>query len=270
MIVFVLSLIISYVPEENELLNAQNEFDSIIAYVDNVLPSLMRAELLTSTLIDDVEVKIKTSIELQKSHDFFYWTERCMVIFYVDDVFDELNDEQKYELLDSYGRSVWGVKSEIIRENVPKHNLYSNFMSEENDMLKARYGKPVFSYDEYEIFFQTSRNTYEYVKNIDHFFLKNGTECWIRDTGGESDILFPYEGMSVEMIDMTALGKPTRVEKCRDFDKLDKEHRSTVYTWYENGIQDLQHLQAIATVRYWDQKSNKSVKGYVSSVTIYN
>lgn len=80
----------------------------------------------------------------------------------------------------------------------------------------------------------------------------------------------PYEGMKESMISSTSLGSPTVSEKCLDFYKLKPSHRHTTYKWYKNGIQDLQHLQAIATVYYWDYENKCEVSGYIHSITIYN
>lgn len=80
----------------------------------------------------------------------------------------------------------------------------------------------------------------------------------------------PYEGMKESEINTTCLGKPTIKEPCRDFSKLKASHQSTKYIWYKNGIQDLEHLQCIVTVRYWDYKRKVAVPGYVSDVTIYD
>lgn len=88
-------------------------------------------------------------------------------------------------------------------------------------------------------------------------------------TSTSSTVSLPYEGMSESMIGNTSLGKPTVTEKCRDFYKLRASHRYTTYKWYKNGVQDLAHLQASATVWYWDYKNKKEVDGYIHSVTIY-
>lgn len=80
----------------------------------------------------------------------------------------------------------------------------------------------------------------------------------------------PYESMKESEIDTTCLGKPTTEEKCKDFYKLKASHRSTKYKWYEDDIQDLEHLQCIVTVRYWDYERKVAVPGYVSDVMIYD
>lgn len=86
--------------------------------------------------------------------------------------------------------------------------------------------------------------------------------------GGGSSV--PYEGMPESSINNTSLGHYTTKELCKDFYKLKPSHRSVEYRWYENDIQDLEHLQCVVQISYWDYKTKTEVSGYVLSVTVYD
>ena len=79
-----------------------------------------------------------------------------------------------------------------------------------------------------------------------------------------SDIL-PYEGLEEKFIDKTILGPPNEIEKCLDFYKKRRSAQSVKYTWYDPSG----YPRAIATVSYWDYKEEKSIPGYISSISFY-
>lgn len=76
---------------------------------------------------------------------------------------------------------------------------------------------------------------------------------------------YPYEGLQEEYINYTTLGPADKSEKSLDFDKKKASHRSTKYTWYTSSGK----VRAIASVIYWDYKTDREVPGYVRSFTTY-
>ena len=71
----------------------------------------------------------------------------------------------------------------------------------------------------------------------------------------------PYIGMSESLLNRTALGEATEIEKCPDFDSLEPDHRYKKYTWLVDGKEVF-----YAAVSYWDAKKTQEVSGYVSYV----
>lgn len=81
---------------------------------------------------------------------------------------------------------------------------------------------------------------------------------------------FPYIGMEESQVNKTMLGKATKIEKCRDFEKLKPSHKSKIYTWYKNNIVNKNNIVARAKILYWDYKNDKEVPGYVYSIDLYD
>lgn len=75
----------------------------------------------------------------------------------------------------------------------------------------------------------------------------------------------PYKGLEEKYINNTILGEADEVEKCLDFYKLRMDSRSVKYTWYNSNGK----VRAIASVRYWNYKTDKAVPGYISSISFY-
>lgn len=253
-----------------EIERHRTEFEAIMAAVDKDVPGIMYPQLLDSPLIRDVEIDINSSVTPVKNHDFYYWTEQCTVTFYLSDEFDTFHDKRQYQFIDEYGNRVYNLKSKTIRDLLPNHRAYAGYLTEENDYLERIYGKRVFEKTEYDILFKTSRNIYQYSRDIDNYFVKNGKDHWVRSEAEKKREPAPYVGMFESLISFTDLGKPTVVEKCIDFYLLKPSHRYKKYTWYNNDIQDLEHLKAIATVRYWNYAKDVQVSGYVSDIILYD
>lgn len=76
----------------------------------------------------------------------------------------------------------------------------------------------------------------------------------------------PYEGLEEKYINNTILGEADEVEKCLDFYKLRMASRSVKYTWYNSNGK----VRAIASVGYWNYKTDKAVPGYISSISFYS
>lgn len=249
-----------------EVEKSKTEFESILATVDQDVPDIMCLQLSDSSLIKDIEIDIRSSVEHVENYDFYNWTEYCKVIFYISDGFDTYRDSKQYQFIEDYGEQVYSLKAKAIHDLLPKHSAYTGYLTDENDALKEIYGKHVFYKPEYDVLFKTSSNTYQYSRRIDDYFVKNGKDHWVRSEVEKKSTPAPYVGMFESMISFTDLGKPTVVEKCIDFDLLKPSRRYKKYKWYENGIQDIQHLQAVATVSY----NNTGTSGYVSDVILFN
>lgn len=131
-------------------------------------------------------------------------------------------------------------------------------------------GKYVLDGDKlYEIFDNGRQNIYT-IKDSAKPSGDDGVDYDVDIIPGGSVTSVPYEGMDEKDINKTSLGQYTTKKLCKDFYKLKASHRSVEYRWYENDIQDIEHLQCVVTVSYWDYKTKTEVSGYVSSVTVYD
>ena len=121
----------------------------------------------------------------------------------------------------------------------------------------------------YEIFDNGRQNVYT-IKDSAKPSGDDGIDYDIDLIPNENVSSVPYEGMLEKDINSTSLGQYTTKELCKDFYKLKASHRSVEYRWYKDDIKDLEHLQCVARVKYWDYKTKTEVSGYVISVTVYD
>lgn len=170
------------------------EFSKIMSTVDEQIPSLMQAQLIDSNMIQDVHITIDSSV--LPEDEWYLWLEDCKVIFDLSDEFDDLDISSQYDFIKFHGDLVRKIKKNITDNILPTHQLYSTFLSKENQNLQFIYNKSVFSDQKFDIIFTTSNNTYKYSIYMDGWFVKNQKEIWLPTDSQEDDsdfkILCPY------------------------------------------------------------------------------
>lgn len=147
--------------------------------VEEKLPPLLEEE----KVVERVDCSFSASIEKARYLSFFEWNEYCEVIIHVYDEFDQWSDREQYEFIDDLGDSVgWHIQC-IMDEEYPYYWEYDEY----DGILLDIYGECVFRKPKQDIFFKTSKNTYEYATYVENYFIKNGTEIYVRDENGDWD-----------------------------------------------------------------------------------
>lgn len=235
-----------YAYTQHRLHLAQEEFNEIMRIVDEDVPPLMCESLKNDPLIQNVEVTIHSSVIPEKYHDWYSWVEDCIVVYTVSDSFDMLSRREQYEFIDNHGSSIYSVKSKITRQLAPLHDSYGSFLSEENDMLCKIYGQTVFTDNNYDVYFKTSKNTYEHCRSVDDLMIVNGKDVWVHPDPSEYTLDAPYVGMDDSYINKTKLGTYSSAERCRDYYSLRPDHRSITYIWRDASGKRLFEAYALA------------------------
>lgn len=225
-------------------------------------------ETLRDHGLSDLSAEISTSYDYK--HDYDEETKTLYLSCNVDRITSDKIDNY---FTTEYNGSTALKLGQIMQSIRAAYALRCEYTSDAGDTVILSIQEPLYRFSIYtssgrEYKYSFGHNDYVYVE-IDGNWVYHGDVFELLPERPRGTHM-PYIGMPESEIDTTCLGKPTTKERCRDFYYLRAYRQSTKYTWYENDIQDLEHLKCIVTISYYDYKTDREVPGYVDDIMIYD
>lgn len=156
--------------------------ETLCERIETEIPELIIANIEDPERFTRIDVEASSEIEHNKYHPWYEWTTVINVKFRVRDSFDDKSDLDKYYFIDKYGEQ---AETAIMESGFyALISGYRDSLSDKSKLLKEAYGERVRIDYEYNFYFITSANKYEFAENMKYYFLKNGIDVWVRDAYG--------------------------------------------------------------------------------------